>query len=174
MKKSVVVSCFMLLFMGLFCSVAAWAQSAPKPPASPADSVSGTFGEAKVTIRYSSPSVKGRKVWGELVPYGKVWRAGANEATTITVSEGVAVEGNPLPAGTYALFALPTEKEWTIIFNTEAKQWGAFKYDEKKDALRVTVSPRPAPSFSERLVYLVDKDGIVLRWENLEVPVKIR
>jgi hypothetical protein len=173
MKKSVIVSCFTLLFLGLLCSVTGRAQQAPKQRASPADSASAAIGASTVTVRYSSPSVKERKVWGELVPYGKVWRAGANEATTFETTKDVRVEGKPLSAGTYGLFAIPGEKEWIIIFNKEPKQWGAFKYKEEQDALRVTVSPRTAPSFSERLVYTVNKDGIVLRWENLEVPVRI-
>ena len=86
--------------------------------------------------------MKGRPIWGQLVPYGQVWRSGANEATTITFDQPVMVEGQPLAAGTYSLFTIPTEKQWTMIFNKTAKQWGAFKYDDKQDALRVTVTPQ--------------------------------
>ena len=163
---------FVMLLMGILMSATVWAQDA-KPKASPPATASGKVGNATVTINYSSPSVKGRTIWGELVPYGKVWRAGANEATTVTTDQDVMVEGKKLPAGTYSFYAIPGEEEWTIIFNKTNKQWGT-QYDEKQDALRVMAKPRQAASMSERLVYDVTKDGIVLRWENLEVPVKVQ
>jgi hypothetical protein len=118
--------------------------------------------------------VKGRAIYGGLVPYGQVWRAGANDATTIEFSKDVLVQGKKLPAGTYSLFTIPTEKDWTVIFNKTAKQWGAYKYDDKQDALRVTATPRKAATMTEALVYEVTKSGIVLRWENLELPVAIK
>ncbi|WP_167856456.1 DUF2911 domain-containing protein [Hymenobacter metallicola] len=150
------------LVAGLFAASVSMAQTAPaatsaapaaKPaPASPAATATGKAGAATVTIKYSSPSVKGRSVYGGLVPYGKVWRAGANEATTVEFSKDVTVQGQKLPAGTYAFFVIPTEKDWTVIFNKTAKQWGAFKYDEKQDALRVTATPRKAATMTESLV----------------------
>ncbi|MCB2380068.1 DUF2911 domain-containing protein [Hymenobacter sp. BT635] len=151
------------------------ATAAAKPaPASPAATATGKIGAATVTVKYGSPSVKGRPIYGSLVPYGQVWRAGANEATTVEFSKDVMVQGKKLPAGTYSLFTIPTEKDWTVIFNKTAKQWGAYKYDEKQDALRVTATPRKAPAMTESLVYDVTKDGLVLRWENLELPVAIK
>lgn len=141
---------------------------------SPAATATGKAGKATVTVQYSSPAVKGRTIWGDLVPYGQVWRAGANEATTITFDQPVTVEGKPLAAGTYAFFVLPTEQEWTLIFNKTAKQWGSFKYDDKQDALRVAVKPRKAAAMNERLTYTVASPGLVLRWENLELPVAIK
>jgi hypothetical protein len=108
------------------------------------------------------------------VPYGKVWRAGANEATTVEFSKPVKVEGKALPAGKYGFFAIPGEKEWTIIFNNQPKQWGAYEYDRKQDALRVTAKPRKAAVMNERLAYEVTPKGLTLRWENLEVPVAIK
>jgi hypothetical protein len=141
---------------------------------SPAATATGKIGAADVTVAYSSPAVKGRTVWGSLVPYGQVWRAGANEATTVEFSKSVTVEGKALPAGKYGFFVIPTEKQWTVIFNKVPNQWGAYKYDEKQDALRVTVTPRKAASMAERLAYEVTPKGLVLRWENLEAPVAVK
>src|SRR5688572_20929448 len=91
--------------------------------ASPRDSVKTHVGEANIIVNYGSPSVKGRTIWGKLVPYDRVWRTGANEATTFTTDKALTVEGKELPAGKYSLFTIPGEKEWTIIFNKNAKQW---------------------------------------------------
>ena len=143
----------------------------PKP--SPAATATGKIGTSAVTVNYSSPAVKGRPIWGGLVPYGQVWRAGANEATTVEFSKDVMVEGKALPAGKYGFFMLPTEKQWTVIFNKVPNQWGAFKYDQKQDALRVMVTPRKT-ALTERLAYEVTPKGLVLRWENLEVPIAIK
>ncbi len=149
-----------------------------KPRVSPNASVSQTIGVTEVTISYGRPGVKGRTIWGELVPYGEVWRTGANEATTISFSQDVTIEGEPLPAGTYALFTIPKEGEWTIVFNKTAQQWGAFNYEAKQDALRVKVKPQPTSpqewmSFSfEELT--ANGATVVLRWEKLAVPFKIQ
>ncbi|AYA38753.1 DUF2911 domain-containing protein [Hymenobacter oligotrophus] len=140
---------------------------------SPAATATGKAGSANVAIKYSSPAVKGRRIWGELVPYNQVWRAGANEATTVSFDKSVTVEGKQLPAGTYAFFVIPTEQAWTVIFNKHAKQWGAFDYDDRHDALRVTVTPRKA-AMMERLTYTVTSPGVVLRWENMELPIAVR
>lgn len=148
--------------------------SAQKTIASPRDSVKGMASGATISINYGSPSVKGRKIWGDLVPYSKVWRAGANEATTFTTDKDIMVEGKKLAAGTYALFVIPTEKQWTIIFNKTARQWGAYDYKEKDDALRVTVSPKKSAAMNERLAYRINDEGFSLLWENLEVPVTIK
>lgn len=142
--------------------------------ASPPAEATGMVGDAKVMVNYSSPAVKGRTIFGDLVPNGEIWRAGANEATTIEVSKDVMVEGEKLAAGKYSLFTIPGEEEWTIIFNTVPEQWGAYKYDEKKDALRVTVKPQKSAEFAERLEYLVVENGIILQWENTKVPVTIK
>jgi len=160
----------MFVFAVLFTTVAG-AQS--KPVASPRDSVSGTINGAKITINYGSPSVKGRKVFGELEPFGKVWRAGANEATVFTTSKDIMVEGKKLAAGSYGFFAIPTESTWTIIFNKVAKQWGAYKYEESKDALRVTVKPA-ASAMNERLVYKINAKGFSLNWDKVSVPVSVK
>ena len=149
------------------------ASKEPKP--SPAATATGKIGAANVTVNYSSPGVKGRKIFGGLESYGKVWRAGANEATTVEFSKDVKVEGKTLPAGTYGFFVIPAESgQWTAIFNKEPKQWGAFKYDEKLDALRVMVTPRKTAAVTERLAYEVTPKALVMRWENVELPVAIK
>jgi|CXWL01.1.fsa_nt_gi tetratricopeptide (TPR) repeat protein len=147
------------------------------PEASPAAAVSQTVGVTTMTVGYHRPAVKGRTIWGDLVPYGEVWRAGANENTTITFGSAVTVEGQPLAAGTYGLHTIPTATTWTVAFSRMADAWGSFSYDQAEDALRVTVQPEPAP-FQERLSYTFDEpsdDAVVLalRWEKLRVPVRI-
>lgn len=163
----------LLLLLAVTFNVA-MAQDNPASRPSPPATASGKINAATVTINYGSPSVKERKIWGELVPYDKVWRAGANEATTFETDKDIKVEGKTLPAGKYGFFVIPNEKEWTIIFNKVSNQWGAFKYDAGQDALRVSVKPRKSEKMNERLVYEVNYKGIVLRWENLEVPVAIK
>lgn len=149
--------------------------SRPSPPAS----ANGKIGKANVTISYSSPSVKDRKIWGELVPYDQVWRAGANEATIFETDSELKIEGKTLSAGKYSLFAIPGEREWTIILNSETGQWGVKRggvanLDRANDVLSVSVQPKKSQSFNEKLAYEVGKDGFVLKWENLEVPVSVK
>lgn len=148
-------------FMVMF-SVAAMAQG---EKASPARTAEGTINGTQVTINYSSPAVKGRNIWGEVVPMGKVWRAGANEATTIEFSDDVKVEGQALPAGKYSFFVIPGEYETIAIFNKTTGQWGT-QYDESQDALRVKISPQQSNQFEERLVYEVKRDGFEMRWDQ--------
>lgn len=144
---------------------------------SPAASVSLDLGLTQVEVKYHSPAVKGRTIWGGLVPYGEVWRTGANEATTFRVSTAVTVAGHPVPAGTYAFFAIPGKDRWTLILNKEADQWGAFFYKADQDLLRFDVKPEAAP-MQERLTYTFDLHGLgdadlVLRWEKLAVRFPI-
>ncbi len=160
---------------------------APAPAAPPAvrlpqvsqgATVKQTIGLNDVTITYSRPGVKGRKIWGGLVPWNAVWRTGANSATTIQVTEDVVVEGQPLPAGTYSLHTIPGEKEWTLIFNKEANQWGSYSYDAAKDAVRVKVTPVPGPA-QEWMQFrfedpTLNSARVVLAWENLQVPFTIK
>lgn len=174
MKKVFSLSPLFLFFLGTIFSLSVSAQEQQNRP-SPAAKATGKIGDANITIAYSSPAVKGRTIWGGLEAYGKVWRAGANEATTFETDKDVKVEGKTLPAGKYAFFVIPKENEdWTVIFNKTANQWGAYKYDEKQDALRVDVKTKKSKEFNERLKYEVEKDGIALKWENVEVPVKIK
>lgn len=146
---------------------------AQKKLASPRDSVSGKIGKANISINYGSPSVKGRKVWGNLVPYDQVWRAGANEATVFTTDQRLAIEGAVLEAGKYSLFMIPNENGWTVIFNKTAKQWGAYDYKEADDALRVIVKTKKNANTQERLVYKIKKEGVSMIWEKLEVPISV-
>ncbi len=140
---------------------------------SPAETATATIGENIVTINYGSPRVKDRTIWGELVPYNEVWRAGANEATTISFTQDVMINGQLLKKDTYAFFAIPTATDWTIIFNLDEKQWGAFKYNETDDALRFTVTPVMTDAFAENLTFNVSPNaagdgGIIqLSWEKL-------
>ncbi len=147
------------------------------PRVSPAASITQTIGITDITINYHRPGVKDRQIWGGLVPYNVVWRAGANENTTILFSDPVMVNGKKLAAGTYGLHMLPTEKNWTVIFSHQSRAWGSFSYDEKEDAARVTVTPEPI-EFQERMSFSFDDptDGAVtavLRWEKLKIPFKI-
>lgn len=170
MRKTFQFKASALLVFALVFSTTLFAQQKPMP--SPRDSVSATAAGSQITINYGSPSVKGRKVFGGLEAYGKVWRAGANEATVFTTSKDIKVEGKSLPAGSYGLFAIPTATNWTIIFNKVPKQWGAYKYEESKDALRVTVKP-VASNMQERLLYKINNKGFSLNWDKLSVPVSI-
>lgn len=146
-----------------------------KPKPSPAATATGKIKDATITIAYSSPAVKDRKIWGGLEPFDKVWRAGANDATTFETDKDIKVEGKTLAAGKYSFFLIPRESgTWTAIFNSEAKQWGAFKYNQEKDVLRVDVKTKPLKAKQERLVYNVTKAGFSLDWDQISVPVSIK
>lgn len=132
----------------------------------------GSIEGAAIVLEYGRPNVKSRTIWGELVPYDKVWRTGANEATTFTIDKDVMVEGKKLAAGTYGLFTIPGQSEWVVIFNKVPDQWGAMKYDESEDALRVTVESEEA-EFVESMEFFIEDSDVVLRWEKLAVPVEI-
>jgi tetratricopeptide (TPR) repeat protein len=164
-----------LLFFAGLCQ----AQSAllDLPRKSQNAKVTQTIGITDVTVKYSRPLVNGRKVWGGLVPYGEVWRAGANENTVITFADPVTIEGKPLDKGSYGLFMIPTENEWTIIFSKTNTAWGAFTYKQDEDVLHVTVKPTPS-DFHDALIYEFDDlkpdSGLVtLHWDKLAVPFKV-
>lgn len=147
------------------------------PQPSPEASVEQIVGITDIKISYHRPAVNKRKVWGELVPYKEVWRAGANENTTISFSTDVAVAGQKLPAGTYGLHMIPTETDWTVIFSKQAGAWGSFSYDQKEDAVRISATPQPA-EFQERLGYTFDDPTdtsvqVALRWDKLRVAFPV-
>ncbi|MEP7171179.1 MAG: DUF2911 domain-containing protein, partial [Bacteroidota bacterium] len=152
-------------------------QNLEMPRASQRAMVMQRIGLTDITITYHSPQAKNRKVWGEVVPYNEVWRAGANENTTISFSTDVMVEGKPLSAGTYGLHTIPTENEWTIIFSKNSTSWGSFFYDKSEDALRINVKPVAADSQEWLSYYFADpqpKSAVAtLRWEKLKVSFKI-
>jgi hypothetical protein len=183
-------------------ALASFAQAQLRTPRpSQKASVMQTVGVTDLTITYSRPGVKGRTIWGDppagaaagaatlddararakdavIVPYGHVWRAGANEATQFAVTDDVLVNGQPLKAGTYSLHTIPGKDEWTIIFNSDAGQWGSFSYDEKKDVLRVKAKPQTVAENQEWLIYTFDPVGetsaqVNLRWERLRVPFTV-
>ena len=149
------------------------------PPAvSPEASVSQVVGLTELEVSYHRPATNGRPIWGALVPYGEVWRAGANENTTLSFSTPVSVNGAAVPAGKYGLHMIPTAGDWTVILSKESGAWGSFSYDQKEDVARVTVKPEAA-AHQERLGYTFDEptaDSVVLamRWEKLRVPIAIR
>jgi DUF2911 family protein len=188
-----------LLVLACACTVASAQLRAPRP--SQKASVMQTVGVTDLTITYSRPGVKGRKIWGDppagatagtatlddqrvrpkdavIVPYGHVWRTGANEATTFTATDDVLINGQPLKAGTYSLHTIPGPTEWTIIFNSDPGQWGSFSYDEKKDTLRVKTKPETTADSQEWLSFQIDPEGdsaarVNLRWERLRVPFTV-
>jgi DUF2911 family protein len=160
--------------------LAAQQQQAPQfqvPRPSPKSSISQTVGFTDVTITYSRPAARGRQIFGGLVPYGTVWRTGANEATTISFSNDVTINGQPLPKGTYSLHTIPGKDQWTIIFNKVANQWGSFTYDEKQDALRVTAKPH-GDEYNELMTFAIpkvtaDQATVEIKWTNVAVPFTI-
>ena len=147
------------------------------PQASPATTVSHEIGISKVTLGFHRPGVKWRKIWGGLVPLGQVWRLGANNATTVELSHAATINGQPVAAGKYALFAIPTEKEWTLILNSKHEQWGAYFHDPKLDVMRFSVTPEKA-AFQEWFdIDLIPVSDRALRaavtWETVRVPFTI-
>lgn len=164
-----------LLFLVL-SNIAVFAQDKKNMPSPPA-SVNTEIGGAKITINYHQPAVKGRNVWdakSDLAPYGKVWRTGANNATTFETDKNIVVEGKELPAGKYALFSIPGEKQWVIIFNKKHAQWGAYSYKEADDALRVTVPAHQTNENTERFTIAAEGSKISLAWEKAHVAFSIK
>jgi hypothetical protein len=178
MRKLFQLKALPFFVCALLMSSAAMAQG---QQASPRDSVSGTINGSTISINYGAPSVRGRVVFGgdkPLEPYGKIWRAGANQMTTFTTSKDITVEGKTLPAGKYSFFATPGETEWTIIFNSVTGAWGIHRDgtandDPAKDVLVVKVKASKH-DLTERLKYVIGKKGFSLVWENVEVPVKVK
>lgn len=161
----------LLLFCTLTLTVLTLrAQSMASKRLSPSAQASAAIDDILIDIDYSQPGVKGRTIWGVLVPYDKVWRTGANEATTFTVNKDILIEGQLLPAGRYALFSIPGKKTWTIIFNKEADQWGAYNYNNEADILRVEV-PNLETEFAERMTFEIEpgddnSSRVFLKWEK--------
>lgn len=167
---------FLLMILLCASSIAALAQL-NLPRESNRTAISQTVGDTLVSVVYHRPNAKARKVFGELVPYGQVWRTGANEATTVEFSNDVKINGQVLPKGKYSLHTIPTETEWTIIFNKVAEQWGSFEYNAKQDALRVTVKPQTA-GFHETMALEFENikantADVVIVWDKTKVPFTI-
>ncbi len=165
MKRSISIILLGLAIMTGF----AQDKKMPSPPAT----AEANLGATKVKIEYHQPSAKGRKVMGGLVPFGEVWRTGANETTTIEFSGPAKIEGKEIAAGKYALFTIPGENEWTIIINKGIK-WGAFTYKKEEDVLRVTVKPGKTDSFVETFTISIDKGQVILKWENTMIAFNVK
>jgi hypothetical protein len=181
MKKSHSFKVFAFILTGLMLSTALHAQQQPedksKRPSQPAMAM-GKIGEANVMIDYSAPSVKGRKIFGDMLPYGKLWRAGANEATIFATDKDIKVNGQKLAAGKYSFFATPGKKKWTVFFNSETGQWGdkkggAANMDSTKIVLTFSVKVKHPKDLREKMEYKVEKNGFSLAWEYSEIFVKI-
>ena len=148
------------------------------PAASPSTTLSQTLGLTKISLDYSRPSVKGRKIFGDLVPYGKVWRTGANKITSIKFDDEVYVHGAVMKAGSYGLYTIPGKSEWTIIFNRDDKQWGSYDYDINKDVIRFNVQPIQPQEFTEKMTidfveFTPTSTELSIKWESTEVRFKI-
>lgn len=170
-----------LTLVGLLMTSFLFAQADKSKRASPPETATGNAGGSDITINYSSPAVKGRTIWGGLVPYDKVWRLGANEATVFETSKDIKVEGKTLAAGKYTLYAIPGKTEWTLIFNSNVKPglWGikndgSATEEPATDVLRVTVKPEKSESMNERMKFTINHNGFDLEWDNLKVPVSIK
>jgi hypothetical protein len=163
---------FALMFMALITFVTAQEDK----PKSPKETVAGSIDGVSVEVVYCRPSARGRKMLGGKEPYGKVWRTGANAATTIKFDKNVTIEGQALPAGTYALFTIPNENEWTFIFNKNTSQWGAYDYEKNKDqdALKVNVKAGKTSAPVETFTISVDIDQVNLQWEGTAVAFKVK
>ena len=169
----------LLLTTFLAFSVAAYSQFT-LPAASPRQKVEQQFSMSKITVDYGRPGVKGRKIFGDLVPFGKVWRLGANSSTKITFEQSVNFGGKTVSAGTYGLFVIPTEKEWKVILNKDSQQWGAYTFDEKLNVVDVTL---PVQKLAEKQEWFVielnpiDENAVnlVMKWDftKVELPLKI-
>jgi hypothetical protein len=170
MKK--IKTTLLLLVAVIICS-SAYSQT-KKPRVSPPESVTGKINDANIAINYSSPSVKERKIWGGLVPYDTVWRAGANEATTFETDKDIKIAHKLLPAGKYGFFLVPREKgKWIAVFNKVPNQWGAFKYDKAKDQLRVEVKTSSLKNKQEMLIYKLTSKGFSLDWDIMSVFIPV-
>lgn len=167
MKRAIFYSAFSICFLLGLSVLAQDKKPMPSPPATAESTIDGV----KVKIDYHQPSAKERKVMGGLVPYGKVWRTGANASTSIEFDGNVKIEGKSLAKGKYAIFTIPNEKEWTIIINSSIK-WGSMSYKESEDILRVNVKSSKT-DFVETFNISIDGNNVILKWENTTVAFKI-
>ncbi len=172
MKKISFICAFLIVFLFASVTQATAQRGDDTERASKNGKLEGAIEGVNVTMEFGRPKVKERTIWGGLVPYDKIWRSGANEATTFTIDKNIVVEDKDLAAGTYGFFTIPGKEEWTIVFNNVAKQWGAGEYDEAQDALRVKVKPASAEHMEE-MIFLIEGNKVILRWEKLSVPFEI-
>ena len=142
----------------------------PSPPVTVEDKV----GNTSILINYNSPRVRERSIWGDLVPYDKVWRTGANEATRIKISSDILIYDSPLEKGEYSFFTIPGKDNWTVIFNSVSKQWGSYDYDSNQDVLRLKVVPTQSDKFFENMTFSIEDNNIIFNWENLSFNLKVK
>ncbi len=187
MKKSVIIKQLFIVFLSLFVLSCAQKQEAPveeetstetvetaateeapkEDIPSPLKKISETVDGVQVEMQYGSPGVKGRTIWGELVPFGEVWRTGANEATWISFDKDVTIEGNNVPAGKYGLFTIPNNEEWMVILNKTWDQWGAYDYSEADDLVRFSVKPEMIETPTERMAFDLAENEVKFMWEKV-------
>lgn len=197
-------SCSLIAVLSVLCFAAAASAQIQTPRPSQKATVMQRIGVTDVTITYSRPAVKGRQIWGDplpeqtkvtgeatldnqnerpkgapIVPWGRMWRTGANEATQFVVTDDVLINGQKLAAGSYSLHTIPNKDQWTIVFNGTANQWGSFNYDPAKDALRVKAKPESLQTSQEYLAYTIDPVAddaaqVNIRWEKLSVPFTVK
>ena len=166
------------IFVLLLSTSILFAQAEKKPLPSPRGQTSVTFADGKkVTVDYGRPYMRGRKIMGELVPYGKVWRTGANEATSLVTEAPITISGTAVPAGSYTMYTLPGENEWKIIVNKQTGQWGTV-YNESQDFARIIAKPAKVPNSVDQFTISLEKQGpkaalMKLEWENTSVAVDI-
>ena len=169
----------LLFALCISASAISFAQDYSVPAASPRQKVEQQFSMSKITIDYGRPGVKGRKIFGELVPYGQVWRAGANSSTKITFGQAVNFGGKIVPAGTYGLFIIPTEKEWKVILNKDFQQWGSYTYDPKQDVVDVMVPVNKLTDKQEWFEITLNPTdensaNLVLKWDTAQAEVALK
>jgi len=174
MKRSILYTT-LILSICCFIGQAAFAQKALEPKPSPMSVAAMKQGDAYVKVVYSSPHKRDRKVFGGLVPYGEVWRLGANEATEITLTDDLTLGGQKLEAGTYSMYAIPEEGKWTVIFNDALGEWGHYNYDDKKDALRVEAPTSKTEETYEPFTIMFNEAGteMIMAWEDTKVVVPV-
>ncbi len=171
MKKIITFLFFLFAYIG-------FSQNYKYPMASPRQVISQQFSVTKISVDYGRPSVRGRKIFGELVPYGKIWRVGANEATNITFEQAVVFGGKPTKIGRYAIFITPEEKEWTVVLNYDADAWGAYSYDPNENAIEVKVPVQGQKELQESLEISFEgisdtKINLIICWEYSKVAIPI-
>jgi hypothetical protein len=169
MDKKIMMKKLKFTFVLLMIATLTFAQESPRKQAT------GKVGEITVDIDYGSPSVKGRTIWGELVPFGKVWRAGANENTTFSFDKDVKIGDSNIKAGKYGFFIIPNEnQEWTVILNSKNDAWGAFSYKQDEDVLRMNVKPINLDKNQEALDYAIGEKEIIIKWANVKIVIPVQ
>lgn len=169
MDEKIMMKKLKFTFVLLLIATLTFAQESPRKQAT------GKIGAANAIVDYGSPSVKGRTIWGALVPYGKVWRAGANENTTFSFDKDVKIGKSSVKAGKYGFFIIPTEnKEWTVILNSKNDAWGAFSYNQDEDVIRMDVKPIITTENQEALDYAIGKKEIIVKWAKIKIVIPIQ